>query len=1018
MFGKLRRWLRVESQAQVTTVNTVSGVAGDVVQAGRIDQLVVMAPDDIAALRDVTEANLRALSDHGGLPDVTSRSVVERPEMMELTGVGGNFVITGEPGCGKSGALFRLTEHLGEQGEDVVLLTVESLGETTGAVRVDMTLQRPLCTVLTEWTGDVRGTLLIDGVDASRRDSLTWLASVVTGLDGSRWRTVATMRRFDLRHGTAWRRAFAGSPISDIAEHRDSDLPDVRHFLLGDFSARELETLAAGRHDLCQLLQGATEHLLRLVRNPFNLRLACELLQAGESARTLATARDQLELLQRYWNTRVVDHPDGEARARVLTEVSREMLVRRRLRASTSVVPNALLDASHAVVRDGVLREVPGRLRASGSAGLVFSHHILFDFSVAALLLTEEGRSRLTKTLNDDPNLVLVARPSVDLHLADVWHADYTRHDFAHLVISLAEAGHHLAGIAAAGVLLAEADEDNDLRWLTDLPDGPGNTATIAAIIGWICGVMSAASDQQKARVRTAVGLWSALASRLVTRLEREFDNQLAGQTFRLLQQLHDIQPLRPASTAADERSNCLATLMALALGAPEERGWLATAVASCLPNAIEVRPAHAPVLRRTLDPTLMALWPPKYLNQYLRGIAAIARVDAQLAEEIVLAIWRFHDDSREPIPLLSGVVALTSTRKQDVEHLKWLIGRKFSEYIAEVGLRRAVPVLAEATTPNDRDLPPTVPSYPIVAGSATGQVDLMMGSLRYSGVHEAPLDILKSFVDAMRTTELSANDADVLVADLVSSIRHPEAWRRLLLGAADTPEGLGRAFLPALLSGGLFVHSETRAAAGTLVRSILPHLSDNELDELETAITRIPTLLDDTARGYAGPIVDQLLGCLDVSRIRNPELATRMTQLASEGGPPDLVDFDDEIGELISQPTTLPDYLGKAYNQLTDEEGKVLESLRHAIDAAEGDPDPKVADVLESALRLATTKTESLFQRDPEHMARELIIRAAEVLITKANPAPGSPCGELIVSLLLNAMTRGAIDEEAGEQQ
>jgi hypothetical protein len=37
-----------------------------------------------------------------------------------------------------------------------------------------------------------------------------------------------------------------------------------------------------------------------LVQNPFNLRLAVELLEAGASVASLADTRDQLQLLQRY----------------------------------------------------------------------------------------------------------------------------------------------------------------------------------------------------------------------------------------------------------------------------------------------------------------------------------------------------------------------------------------------------------------------------------------------------------------------------------------------------------------------------------------------------------------------------------------------------------------------------------------------------------------------------------------------------------------------------------------------
>jgi len=334
MFGWLRRQRRGEGRTSAPMSNIMSGTAHDVVQAHRIDQVVVNAPperDDVQILRDVTDANLRALEQHSGLPSAAGRSVVARSETQELSEVEGSFVITGEPGCGKSGVVFRLAVQLQKRGEDMVLLTVETLGEASGAVRGDVALTGGLGAVLADWPGEGRGTVLIDGLDASRRDSLGWLANLVTDLAGSRWRVVATMRRFDLIHSTAWRQAFAGRPVVDSDERRDRRLDDVRHFVLGDFSAAELDQLATDDPDVGRLVDGADLHRLQLIRHPFNLRIACELMQAGEPALSLAKTRDQLQLLQRYWRRRVLDQPDGEARARVLTTVTRAMLARRRL---------------------------------------------------------------------------------------------------------------------------------------------------------------------------------------------------------------------------------------------------------------------------------------------------------------------------------------------------------------------------------------------------------------------------------------------------------------------------------------------------------------------------------------------------------------------------------------------------------------------------------------------------------------------------------------------------------------
>src|SRR6185437_1681500 len=120
------------------------------------------ARQDAAVVRQVTASNLRALDEHATLPGVPEKAAVEREEFRTLLEADGSFVLTGEPGCGKSGMLSRLAHHLIENGEDVVVLTVDSLGTQPGAIRDDVVLTKPLLAVLRDWPGESRATLLID----------------------------------------------------------------------------------------------------------------------------------------------------------------------------------------------------------------------------------------------------------------------------------------------------------------------------------------------------------------------------------------------------------------------------------------------------------------------------------------------------------------------------------------------------------------------------------------------------------------------------------------------------------------------------------------------------------------------------------------------------------------------------------------------------------------------------------------------------------------------------------------
>jgi hypothetical protein len=54
---------------------------------------------------------------------------------------------------------------------------------------------------------------------------------------------------------------------------------------------------------------------------------------------------------------------------------------------------------------------------------LTFAHHVLFDYAVARLLFRGTPEKLLTR-LTDDPELVIVVRPSLLLHFQHLWTVD------------------------------------------------------------------------------------------------------------------------------------------------------------------------------------------------------------------------------------------------------------------------------------------------------------------------------------------------------------------------------------------------------------------------------------------------------------------------------------------------------------------------------------------------------------------------------------------------------------------
>lgn len=951
---------------------------------------------DIQTLDRLTEAAMQGLAAHSSVPTPSGPVHCDRSAVDELAAVDGSFVIVGDAGCGKSGVLYEIARRL-SAAEDVVVLTVDTLPRTSTAARSDLGLSGDLLETLLAWSGAGRATLVLDGLDAARGEGTTWLSRLCDSLVGSRWRVIASIRRFDLRHSVGWQKVFSGGPLRPASEHEANDLAAVRHYLLGDLSDDDLDHIASASSAVAGLLSGASPRLLDLVRNPFNLRLATELLNAGATVASLAHTRDQLQLLQRYWRLRVVDAPAGTSRVRVLSSIAREMLRTRRLRADSSVVPDVLLEALDELLRDGVLHEAPPGLLADASVVVLYSHHILFDFAVAATVLTSGGESRLAEALSSDPNLEVVARPSLDLHLADVWHADPDHEGFARVVRGLVAADHPVAGVAAARVAIEHVSAPADVEWLAAMYSDDASTATTVA--AWICGAMDAADSQLVERLATAMPAWARLTTAAADAVEAAFDPTRGQVLFRLLLQLDMIEMLMPSARAAGVRAKNAARLLDVCLAAPAERAGLASRVARFLPAAVAVDQALAATVRRSITDAALVTCGAEVLRQYVEGIELVANGDPDTATEVIRTVWTWDDEGDETTYITQGVLTLTGTRKQDLNQVRWLCGEKFSAFVERVGVHRAVTIVAAALrADHDYD----TAGAPIEAFGAHGTLWPIAKDLKYSGGHGASVKIVKSFLAALAATPAEDALPTQVVETMVESIAHPEFWRRLMDAVATLPEWRLRV-APALSSGALLKNLETRAAAGRLMKALSTVLDGRDHERLlEEPIRRAADLYGDNMADWRERTVDQLLGCLQPERVQDGELRARLEAIMAEEGPPTIAEPADIQGSW--EPTDLQDILGaEVHASITTAARTALDELRHALDRTQELTPDEFVDPLAPALRSATAEAGSL-EAAP---AQELITRAAERLSRAQSVTPGTEVGDLV----LNVVVAAAVD-------
>jgi hypothetical protein len=153
---------------------------------------------------------------------------------------------------------------------------------------------------------------------------------------------------------------------------------------------------------LARIIDGADDQLLALLRNPFNLNLAADLLSFGSS--DVTAVRSRLDLLNEYWKSRVSGEAQGlqkSATARRLTEQMVE--IRRTTVDVLSAMDSGQLDAITSLLGVGVLRELPA-VHSDDARLVEFSHPLLFDYAVSRTILSTKS---FLSRLDDDPNLVI-----------------------------------------------------------------------------------------------------------------------------------------------------------------------------------------------------------------------------------------------------------------------------------------------------------------------------------------------------------------------------------------------------------------------------------------------------------------------------------------------------------------------------------------------------------------------------------------------------------------------------------
>jgi hypothetical protein len=808
-----------------------------------------------------------------------------------VTGIGAtsqevSVLVAGEPGAGKTVVMHELAREAIAAGRPVLFLSVAGVdARSPGMLQAELDLQHPLVDVLEQWQPGSTGLLAIDALDAARVDASTELwRSIIADVNRRLpdWQVVASIRTWDLQHSPQLRALFPDGPVQ-----------------VGDLTDEEVAQVTNLFPSLRDLLSQASDQQRQLMRNPFNLRLAAELLLDGAAAAQLRTVDSRLDLLERYWEARVTRGTEGIAKTALLGRLCAAAVQERRLAVPAQKIlesDTAASDVLRALLSSSVLTQAPTIMGPTANGPLQFAHHVLFDYAVAVTYLSQTPDG-LQERLDADPDLLLFARPSIDMYLRTAWARDPGVFcTLALALMTLPSPG--MAATAIAGVITDDCDQTADLEPLLS-PD-PRAEAGAKRVLA---AIAIAVSLKLKEGSLQHPGVWDEVAERLSRTPARSLPalgvlvTDLASHRAVL-----DEQQLRLCGLAARRLLEYLWTQPP----APASR----LAITAVIQTAASDLTATETLLRRAVESPQLEERGYNDLLSLTSKVSELLGPLPGLIEGLYVAVLGHTETSSADTQLGSGsVLTLVSNRRQDFDAAKYPLTEHFPTVLRS-DLPRALAILTRLTS-TGQDLP----EHSAVLGGRTFVVikdDSRTWDFGSSYTRNDPAALLDAYQDFAVTA--TATEAQAVCEALASAPQTGVVWRRTLRAAAANP-ALAASLVrePADVVTQLLI-PDLLGPVCELIGALHPTLAPAEAARMEAAIILLRPGTSQEGSQAQTRRYRLLVDALSVEHVTDPSLMTdknaRDTDAAAERPPWPAAEpnesgeedpADAELGKLIA---------------------------------------------------------------------------------------------------------------------
>ena len=841
--------------------------------------------DDIQRLKTHATTTLHTLIEFSRIHVGNQHVTIQRTTAADTrtAAADSHLLIIGLPGAGKSGALYELAHTLQASGADVLVFAVDQFeAASTGALRNELGLTHELITILDGWPGTAPGYVIIDALDAARTEAaVQTLQAIMEQVisRNNRWHVIASVRKYDLRYNKTLQRLFQGTPPGN---HTDNEFPATRHVNIPTLSPQERQQVGEQHPALAAVVATAPAALQELLRLPFNLRLLAELLNAGTQPDELHPIKTQADLLDRYWQERIIRHDaHGDARELVLQRTTDAMVQQRALRIPrTAARANDTASSTHLkdLLSTHVLAEWTTRAGTTQRDFLTFPHHLLFDYAVARLSIPQEPKDLIAR-LTQEADLLIAIRPSMELHYQRLWHHDAERFwelTFNTITTSIPEVG-KLLGPSIAALSATTNNQFCPLLNQLQQPDAAHNTGM--AVLRHLFATLLTNADASD----ITGSLWCDLLDAVSAPMTRELAFAVQPSLWFLTERVTTLSKNGQSSLGRVARR-----LLNYALAiAPNDQGLLRTGIAAVNKTATTDTVESVHLLRDCITPEHLQRDGYRTLHVLAEGVPILASSDPSYVTDLYLEALRNKDASTGTTTMYeSQIMPFTSNRRQDYNQGLWCLGEHCHEFLRQApahAIRTLLIALQEDPhLRSHKQLVLRVRFDDAQTGLIPDNSDTWDNGVYDDELPVKMLDALQAYLveQAGQPNDLT-NVLQLLTSEPVPAV----VWRRLLLAGTHQPTTLGYTLRSLAWDHNILTSPDTTRPAGNFLRAIHATLTNDDRERIENAILSVATSI--TPAHVGAHYRDRLLGCLSSSQLVTTTAHDEYQRITAGGGPP-----------------------------------------------------------------------------------------------------------------------------------